>query len=145
MTLKEDPSLPPASRAKISECPKYEGKRIRVSGWAHHIRNQKKIIFVELRDGTGFLQCVLTGKLAHPSIADHLKRECALTICGTLTKPPAEKHVPGGFELQADYWVLVGSSSADLENLINVVDSKVVSGNHLTHYSCAGNMKYFFI
>lgn len=119
ITLEQDASLPAANKIKIIECCKYEGKRVAVSGWIHHIRNMNKIIFIELRDGTGFLQCVLSKKLAHPSIAEVLKREASVTIYGKLEKPPAEKHVPGDFELQADYWALVGSSSVDLENLIN--------------------------
>lgn len=120
VALVEDTKLPKAVAIKITDCHKYDGKRVRVNGWAHHIRNQKKIIFIELRDGTGFLQCILANKLAHPSLAENLRRECSLSIVGTLTKPPPEKHVPGGFELQADYWELVGTSSPDLENLINV-------------------------
>jgi len=58
--------------------------------------------------------------LAHPSVVDVLKREASVTILGNLTRPPADKHVPGGFELQADHWVLIGASSVDLENLVNV-------------------------
>jgi asparaginyl-tRNA synthetase len=125
ITLEEDKNLPVAVSTKIVDTHKYEGKRVRVNGWAHHIRAQKNIIFIELRDGTGFLQCILAGKkLAHPALAESLKRECSLSITGTLTRPPAEKHVPKGFEpfeLTADYWTLVGSSPIDLENLINVV------------------------
>lgn len=110
---------PTATRIKISECSKHEGARVQVFGWLHHVRNQKKLVFVELRDGTGFLQCVLTGKLAHPSIVEQLRREASVSIYGTLTRPPPEKHVPGDFELQADFWELVGASSVDLENIIN--------------------------
>lgn len=123
VTLVEDASLPAAQKIKIVDCSKHEGQRVAVSGWLHHIRNQNKIIFVELRDGSGFLQCVLSKKLAHPSVAEVLKREASVTIYGKLERPPADKHVPGGFELQADYWILVGSSSPDLENLVNVVSS----------------------
>jgi len=124
VTLVEDKSLPSAIQTKIIGTTQHEGKRVRVYGWAHHIRAQKNIIFIELRDGTGFLQCVLAGKkLAHASLAETLKRESSMCIVGTLTRPPPEKHVPKGFEpleLTADYWELVGASSIDLENLINV-------------------------
>jgi asparaginyl-tRNA synthetase len=139
VTLQEDPKLPASTLIKIRDCSKYENKRVKVNGWAHHIRNQKKIIFIELRDGTSFLQCVLSGKLAHPSLAENLRRECSLSIVGTLTRPPPEKHVPGDFELQADYWTLVGPSSADLENLVNVV-----SFSALFHYLIRANI-YIYI
>ncbi|KAN0025912.1 hypothetical protein ACTFIU_001676 [Dictyostelium citrinum] len=120
ITLKQDASLPTPKRLKIRECsPKFANQRVEVHAWAHHVRNQKKIVFLELRDGTGFLQCVLSGDLVHPSIIDKLLREATVKIVGTLVIPPADKKCPGGVELQADYWELLGSSNADLEGVIN--------------------------
>lgn len=37
-------------------------QRVRVSGWVHRLRDQQEIMFVVLRDGTGYLQAVLTGQ-----------------------------------------------------------------------------------
>jgi asparaginyl-tRNA synthetase len=38
--------------------------RITVIGWVHRLRVQgKDMMFVVLRDGTGYLQCVLQGQL----------------------------------------------------------------------------------
>lgn len=48
VTLVEDPKLPAAVRTKIGDTTKHEGKRVRVYGWAHHIRDQKKIVFIEV-------------------------------------------------------------------------------------------------
>jgi len=120
ITLKENASLPAAKVLKIRECtPKFANQRVSVRAWIHHVRNQKKIAFLELRDGTGFLQCVMAGDLVHPSIVEDLKREATVNIVGTLTIPPEGKVCPGGVELQADYWELIGASSPDLEGIIN--------------------------
>ena len=35
-------------------------KRVRVSGWVHRLRDQERIIFLVIRDGTGYLQIVLS-------------------------------------------------------------------------------------
>ena len=59
-----DPSLPEASSVKIRELAAYHGKRVVVRGWVHRLRRQgKAMMFVVLRDGTGYLQCVMTDKL----------------------------------------------------------------------------------
>jgi len=52
-------------------------------------------------------------------VVEALKREATVSISGILTLPPPDKKVPGRFELQADYWELIGPSSADLENTLN--------------------------
>ena len=38
--------------------PEQVGKEITLSGWVVHARASGKICFVELRDGSGFIQCV---------------------------------------------------------------------------------------
>jgi asparaginyl-tRNA synthetase len=48
-------------QAKILNLKPLRGKRVRVSGWVHRLRSQKDIIFIVLRDGTGYLQAVLSG------------------------------------------------------------------------------------
>lgn len=50
-------------KAKIQALVDLREKRVRVSGWVHRLRQQKELTFIVLRDGTGFLQCILTGKL----------------------------------------------------------------------------------
>ena len=49
------------SQAKILNLERYRGKRVRVLGWVHRLRSQKDIIFIVLRDGTGYLQAILSG------------------------------------------------------------------------------------
>lgn len=52
------------TKIKIRQAIANRGKRVKVSGWVHRLRVQgKDMMFIILRDGSGYLQCVLTGKL----------------------------------------------------------------------------------
>lgn len=55
-----------ATKIKIREAVEKRGQRVRVFGWVHRLRQQGGMTFIDLRDGTGYLQCVLTGKLVRP-------------------------------------------------------------------------------
>ena len=48
-------------QAKIVNLAVLRSKRVRVSGWVHRLRDQERIIFLVVRDGTGYLQIVLSG------------------------------------------------------------------------------------
>jgi asparaginyl-tRNA synthetase len=52
-----------ALKAKIGHLTALRSKRVRVFGWVHRLRQQKDIIFLVLRDGTGYLQAVLSGRV----------------------------------------------------------------------------------
>lgn len=52
-----------ATKIKIKQAVEKRGERVRVFGWVHRLRSQGGMIFIVLRDGTGYIQCVLTGDL----------------------------------------------------------------------------------
>ena len=56
-------SHPTLVQVKISQLAEYRSQRVKVFGWVHRLRDQKGIIFIVLRDGTGYLQSLLSGKL----------------------------------------------------------------------------------
>ncbi|KAK5240111.1 asparagine--tRNA ligase, partial [Exophiala xenobiotica] len=70
--VEEDASLPAPTRIRLDETdpakiqlgtPDSPGTRVRVLGRVHHLRSQKDVMFVTLKDGYGQMQCVFTGKL----------------------------------------------------------------------------------
>ena len=66
--LEQDPSLPTPTTIKIRDAiaAKEEEKRVKISGWVHRLRRQgKSMIFVVLRDGTGYLQCFFDSKMVN--------------------------------------------------------------------------------
>lgn len=110
IVLTEDPSLPKASKAKLGNLTPLRGQRVSVSGWVHRKRDQKGIIFVVLRDGTGYLQCVLSGQVAQTYDALTLTLESTIQLTGTLQVVPEGKTAPGGHELTVDYWKVLGAA-----------------------------------
>jgi len=91
-----------------------------VKGWVHELRIQSKMVFLVLRDaGSGFIQCLLTGKLAKTKAAQALKREASILVYGIVSKVPEGQTAEGGIEIHADFMTVFGAVSDDIEQLVN--------------------------
>merc|ERR1719500_501896 len=63
ITISMDTSLPEPKKIKLRQCTETRGVRVVVYGWVHRLRTQGKgLMFITLRDGTEFLQCVPAGE-----------------------------------------------------------------------------------
>lgn len=94
ITISEDINLPKAIRIRIFEGSKHRNIRITIFGWVHRLRRQGKgLTFITLRDGTGFLQCVLTDILCQTYEALVLTTESSVQLFGTLKEVPEGKTV----------------------------------------------------
>jgi len=83
---------------------------VRLQGWLYNRRSSSKLHFLQVRDGTGIVQCVVARADVRPEVfqqAGELGQESSLKLCGTVQ---ADRRAPGGFELLLD----------DLEVLQNV-------------------------
>lgn len=110
-----DSSLPKPTQIKIGQVSDFMEKRVLIYGWAHTIRRQgKSLIFVLLRDGTGYLQCVLSDKLAQFYDAIVLSQESSIKVYGTLKPVQDGKSAPGQRELIVDYWKIVQLAPSEL-------------------------------
>jgi asparaginyl-tRNA synthetase len=86
-------------KAYIEEIATHEGQPVTLQGWLHNRRSSGKIHFLTLRDGTGFIQCVMTKQAVGEDVftqADHLGQESALVVQGTVR---ADTRAPGGYEI----------------------------------------------
>src|SRR5438477_664240 len=83
----------------INQLSGYVGEEVTLRGWLYNMRSSGKLMFPQLRDGTGFVQCVVLHKAVAPEVWDaleHLGQESSLTIRGTVR---ADERAPGGFEV----------------------------------------------
>lgn len=112
--IEQDPNLPAPKTIKLREATENRDKRIAVYGWVHRLRRQgKKLIFITLRDGTGFIQAVIKDKQCQTYDALTLQVEATVRLFGVISKLPEGKTAPGGHELVCDFWELISNSPAD--------------------------------
>lgn len=107
---------------KIRDAEVNRGNRIVIQGWAHRIRQQGKVLmFIILRDGTGFLQCVLAKDVCKKAQELALQTEATLKLTGSLKELPAGKSAPGGHELSVEEIELIGNAPpGGIDNALNV-------------------------
>jgi len=107
IVLENDLSLP-FCQVKCRHLADYRGKRLRIFGWVHELRSQSKnLAFILLRDGTEFVQCILTDKLCQTYDFLTMQTESSIEIYGTLQPVKEGASAPGGHELIVDYWKLI--------------------------------------
>jgi asparaginyl-tRNA synthetase len=88
-----------ADRIFINELSQHVGQEVTIKGWLYNLRSSGKILFPQLRDGTGVVQCVALKNSVTPDLWDGLKglgQESALGIRGTVR---ADSRAPGGYEI----------------------------------------------
>ena len=81
---------------------KYDGKSVKLRGWLHHMRTGGGILFLQLREGTGVIQCTLKKDAVGPEEFERLATipvESTIEISGTVRKDP---RAPRGYEIAGD-------------------------------------------
>jgi asparaginyl-tRNA synthetase len=97
-------------RQRIEALPSLVGQTVVVRGWVTTTRSSGKIAFVALRDGTGYLQAVVSKKEVPEAAWDALgtlTQETSVEVTGTVR---ADARAPGGVELTASTLSVIGPS-----------------------------------
>ncbi|HZH42433.1 MAG TPA: asparagine--tRNA ligase [Gemmatimonadales bacterium] len=96
--------------ARIEALADRVGQTVTVRGWVMTTRSSGKIAFVTLRDGTGYLQAVLSKKdVSEPSweASGRLTQETSIAVTGVVR---ADARAPGGVELTVQDLTILGPS-----------------------------------
>ena len=96
--------------AYIEEIAEHTGQSVTVRGWLHNRRSSGKIHFLTVRDGTGFIQAVMSKKTVDEEVflqTGHLGQETAIEIDGEVR---ADSRAPGGYELDVSALRLIGKT-----------------------------------
>ena len=85
----------------ISHVKDHVGKEVTIRGWMYNKRSSGKLHFLQLRDGSGMIQAVVSANNVTPEVfgdAEKLTMESSLSVTGNISKHPKFDDV---FELQA--------------------------------------------
>lgn len=94
----------------IQDIAQYVGKKVTFQGWVQNRRDSKGIVFIILRDGTGFLQSVVLQETVGDQNFDDAKRvglESSIRLTGTVRID--EKQI-GGYELEVSEFNIISQS-----------------------------------
>ncbi len=87
---------------RVEKIGEYVGQEVTVHGWVYNRTDKGKLVFLLVRDGTGFVQCVAFKNDLSPESFEqvtHLPQESSVIISGTVRADPRAPGIPGGFEV----------------------------------------------
>ncbi|OFW14424.1 MAG: asparagine--tRNA ligase [Acidobacteria bacterium RIFCSPLOWO2_12_FULL_66_10] len=94
----------------IEDIGTHEGEEVTIKGWLHNRRSSGKIHFLTVRDGSGFIQAVMSKAAVGDDVflaADHLSQETSIVVTGAAR---ADTRAPSGYEIDVKTLQIVGES-----------------------------------
>jgi asparaginyl-tRNA synthetase len=94
----------------IEDIGTHEGEEVTIKGWLHNRRSSGKIHFLTVRDGSGFIQAVMSKAAVGDELfkaSDHLSQETSVIVTGTAR---ADQRAPSGYEIDVKGLEVVGES-----------------------------------
>ncbi len=87
---------------RLENIDQYVGQTVTVEGWLYDKTDKGKLQFLQVRDGTGIVQCVVFQKDVAPELfeaAKRLSQESSIVVTGVVRSDPRSPGIPGGFEI----------------------------------------------
>lgn len=97
-------------KTTIAKVSKYEGQEVTIGAWLANKRSSGKIAFLQLRDGTGFMQAVVAKNDVEEDIfqlAKNMNQESSMYITGVIVE---DKRSPLGYEMHVKTISLIHDS-----------------------------------
>jgi asparaginyl-tRNA synthetase len=91
-----------AAVVRVDQIADYVGKEVTIQGWVYNRTDKGKLVFLLVRDGYGFVQCVAFKGDLDPAIFDQLIRlpqESSVIISGWVKADTRAPGIPGGYEI----------------------------------------------
>lgn len=85
---------------RIKDLKNHIDQEVEIAGWVYNFRSSGKISFLQIRDGSGFIQAIIVKSEVNEKVWQDIEKmtiETSVKIKGTVTEHPKQ---PGIFELQ---------------------------------------------
>jgi asparaginyl-tRNA synthetase len=87
---------------RIENIAAHEGEMVAIKGWLSARTDKGRLQFLQVRDGTGVVQCVVFKKEVSPKVfdaANSITQESSLVVTGVVRADPRAPGIPGGYEI----------------------------------------------
>ncbi len=101
---------------RVDQISQYEGQEVTVQGWVYNRTDKGKLVFLLVRDGTGFVQCVAFKGDLDEAVFDQLVRlpqESSVIITGPVRADKRAPGIPGGYEVGVKQIEIVQTADVD--------------------------------
>lgn len=101
---------------RVDQISQYEGQEVTVQGWVYNRTDKGKLVFLLVRDGTGFVQCVAFKGDLDEAVFDQVMRlpqESSVVITGPVRADQRAPGIPGGYELGVKQIEIVQAADID--------------------------------
>ncbi len=78
----------------VSEINQYLNKQVKIQGWVHNFRSSGSLYFLQIRDGSGFIQAIISKNDVDDKIWDKCEKitqETSVEIIGKISKHPKKE------------------------------------------------------
>jgi len=106
--------MPPVIR--VEQVADYEDQEVSIRGWVYNRTHKGKLVFLLLRDGYGFVQCVafkndIDAELFNQLV--HIPQESSIIVTGVIRADKRAPGIPGGYELGITQFQIIQAAADD--------------------------------
>ncbi len=101
---------------QVDQISKYAGQEVTVRGWVYNRTHKGKLVFLLVRDGYGFVQCVAFKNDLDEALFDQITRlpqESSVIVSGVVRADPRAPGIPGGYEIGVSHLEIVQAAAED--------------------------------
>jgi asparaginyl-tRNA synthetase len=101
---------------RVDKIADFDGQEVTLRGWVYNRTHKGKLVFLLVRDGYGFAQCVVFKNDLDEALFDQITRlpqESSVIVTGKVRSDPRAPGIPGGFEVGVTALQIVQAASDD--------------------------------